>query len=198
MKKWAALLVLSASFTRTHFINRREMRSVQKGRWQGARRVVWRCHTQGVQRGQRPFWTEPGGSGPFGRIAALRIWIKTPSLDPNSRLALHPKRDSLALTPIYEMGSTNVFAETTQNRDKLQYLQLSENELQSVFATDSKEKMDVVALSQNEMQETKGAWIWMAYYFAPGATAFAYNLYNTSAYMPIYHLSHFVGSNWRR
>ncbi|BEV16722.1 hypothetical protein HBDW_35100 [Herbaspirillum sp. DW155] len=90
---------------RTHFINRREMRSVQKGRWQGARRVVWRCHTQGAQRGQRPFWTEPGGSGPFGRIAALRIWVKTPSLDPNSRLALHPKRDSLALTPIYEMGS---------------------------------------------------------------------------------------------
>ncbi|MDR9834633.1 hypothetical protein, partial [Herbaspirillum huttiense] len=41
----------------------------------------------------------------FGRIAALRIWVKTPSLDPNSRLALHPKRDSLALTPIYEMGS---------------------------------------------------------------------------------------------
>ena len=82
------------------------MRSVQKGRWQGARRVVWRCHMQGAQRGQRPFWTEPGGSGPFGRIAALRIWVKTSSLDPNSRLALHPKRDSLALTPIYEMGSS--------------------------------------------------------------------------------------------
>ncbi|WP_217509958.1 hypothetical protein, partial [Herbaspirillum sp. C9C3] len=43
----------------------------------------------------------------FGRIAALRIWVKTPSLDPNSRLALHPKRDSLALTPIDEMGSIN-------------------------------------------------------------------------------------------
>ena len=82
------------------------MRSAQKGRWQGARRVVWRCHTQGAQRGQRPFWAEPGGSGPFGRIAALRIWAKTPSLDPNSRLALHPKRDSLALAPIYEMSST--------------------------------------------------------------------------------------------
>ncbi|AON57043.1 hypothetical protein Hsc_4788 [Herbaspirillum seropedicae] len=69
---------------------------------------MWRCHTQGAQRGQRPFWAEPGGSGPFGRIAALRIWVKTPSLDPNSRLALHPKRDSLALTPIYEMGSSHV------------------------------------------------------------------------------------------
>jgi hypothetical protein len=103
-----------------------------------------------------------------------------------------------ALLVLSASFTTNVFAETAQNRDKLQYLQFSENELQSVFAKDDKEKMDIVALSQNEMQETKGAWIWMAYYFAPGATAFAYNLYNTSAYMPIYHLSHFVGSNWRR
>src|SRR5450830_540247 len=43
---------------RTHFINRREMRSSQKGRWQG------------VRRSQRPFWEAPGGSGLFGRIAA--------------------------------------------------------------------------------------------------------------------------------
>ena len=81
------------------------MRSSQKGRWQGVRRVVCPGHTQGAQRGQRPFWEEPGGSGLFGRIAALRIGVKTPSLDPNSRLALHPKQDKLALTPIYEMSS---------------------------------------------------------------------------------------------
>ncbi|WP_311434916.1 hypothetical protein, partial [Herbaspirillum huttiense] len=47
-----------------------------------------------------------------GRIAALRIWVKTPSLDPNSRLALHPKRDSLALTPIDEMGSKKMAEKT--------------------------------------------------------------------------------------
>ncbi|WP_311434966.1 hypothetical protein, partial [Herbaspirillum huttiense] len=58
----------------------------------------------------------PEGSGPFGRIAALRIWVKTPSLDPNSRLALHPKRDSLALTPIYEMGSNNLQAQERRCR----------------------------------------------------------------------------------
>ena len=111
----------ACSKSRTHFINRREMRSAQKGRWQGARRVVWRCHTQGAQRGQRPFWAEPGGSGPFGRIAALRIWVKTPSLDPNSRLALHPKRDSLALTPIYEMSSSKAeFAHMFNNADTLE------------------------------------------------------------------------------
>jgi len=56
------------------------MRSSQKGRWQGVRRVAWRCHAQGAQRGQRPFWEEPEGSGLFGRSAALRIGIKTPSL----------------------------------------------------------------------------------------------------------------------
>ena len=99
--------IILAYCSRTHFINRREMRSAQKGPWQGARRVVWRCHTQGVQRGQRPFWVEPTGSGPFGRIAVLRIWVKTSSLDPDSRLALHPKRDSLALTPIDQMSSRN-------------------------------------------------------------------------------------------
>ena len=53
----------------------------------------------------RPFWEEPVGSGLFGRIAALRIRVKTPSLDPDSRLALHPKQGKLALTPIYEMSS---------------------------------------------------------------------------------------------
>ena len=93
--------------SRTHFINRREMRSAQKGRWQGA------------QRGQRPFWAEPRGSGPFGRIAALRIWVKTPSLDPNSRLALHPKRDSLALSPIYEMDSSIPRTWTNSQRKKI-------------------------------------------------------------------------------
>ncbi|WP_034380675.1 hypothetical protein, partial [Herbaspirillum sp. CF444] len=36
---------------------------------------------------------------------ALRIGVKTPSLDPDSRLALHPKQGKLALTPIYEMSS---------------------------------------------------------------------------------------------
>jgi|GEM_PF-1544422 len=82
------------------------MRSFQKGHWQGVRRVAWWCHAQGVQRGQRPFWKEPGGSGLFGRIAALRIGVKTSSLDPDSRLALHPKQGKLAFTPIYEMSST--------------------------------------------------------------------------------------------
>jgi hypothetical protein len=71
------------------------MRSSQKGRWQGA------------QRGQRPFWEEPVGSGLFGRIAALRIELKTSSLDLDSRLALHPKQGKLALAPIYEMSSNN-------------------------------------------------------------------------------------------
>jgi hypothetical protein len=61
---------------RTHFINRHEMRSSQKG------------------------------SGLFGRIAALRIEVKTSSLDLDSRLALHPKQDKLALAPIDEMSSS--------------------------------------------------------------------------------------------
>jgi len=91
---------------RTHFINSREMRSAQKGRWPRCAPCVWHHHTTRRAPCQRPFWAEPGGSGPFGRIAALRILVKTPSLDPNSRLALHPKRDSLALAPIYEMSST--------------------------------------------------------------------------------------------
>jgi len=82
------------------------MRSFQKGHWQGVRRVAWWCHAQGVQRGQRPFWKEPGGSVLFGRIAALRIGVKTSSLDPDSRLALHPKQGKLAFTPIYEMSSS--------------------------------------------------------------------------------------------
>src|SRR5450830_1107303 len=79
---------------RTHFTKRREMRSSLKGCWQGA------------QRGQRPFREEPEGSGLFGRIAALRLGVKTPSLDPESRLALHPKQGKLALTPLCEMSST--------------------------------------------------------------------------------------------
>ena len=37
---------------------------------------------------------------------ALRIGIKTPSLDPDARLALHPKQGKLALTLIDEMSST--------------------------------------------------------------------------------------------
>src|SRR5450830_1586927 len=98
--------VFPKSLLRTHFINRREMRSFQKGHWQGVRRVAWWCHAQGVQRGQRPFWKEPGGSGLFGRIAALRIGVKTSSLDPDSRLAIHPKQGKLAFTPIYEMSSS--------------------------------------------------------------------------------------------
>src|SRR5450830_314064 len=98
--------VFPKSLLRTHFINRREMRSFQKGHWQGVRRVAWWCHAQGVQRGQRPFWKEPGGSVLFGRIAALRIGVKTSSLDPDSRLALHPKQGKLAFTPIYEMSSS--------------------------------------------------------------------------------------------
>src|SRR5450830_344991 len=60
---------------RTHFIHRREMRSSEKGRWQGA------------PRGQRPFSDEPEGSGLFGR------------------LVLHPKQEKLALTPMDEMRS---------------------------------------------------------------------------------------------
>jgi Fic family protein len=32
-----------AGLIRTHFINRHEMRSSQKGRWQGVRRVAWRA-----------------------------------------------------------------------------------------------------------------------------------------------------------
>jgi hypothetical protein len=89
---------------RTHFINSRESRSRKALARRATRRVVV-PHARSATR-PAPFWAEPGGSGLFGRIAALRIWVKTPSLDPNSRLALHPKRDSLALAPIYEMSST--------------------------------------------------------------------------------------------
>lgn len=94
--------------------------------------------------------------------------------------------------------TTTAFAEVAQNVETPQHLQVSESELQSVFAKDGKQKLDVVALSQKEMQETEGAWIWMAYYFAPGVSSAAYALYNTSAYMPMYHLSHFASSFWRR
>ena len=61
-----------------------------------------------------------------------------------------------ALLVLSASFTTNVFAETAQNRDKLQYLQFSENELQSVFAKDDKEKMDIVALSQNETKRSSG------------------------------------------
>jgi hypothetical protein len=80
---------------RTHFINRHEMRSSQKGRWQGVRRVAWRATRK----------ERNAASALFGRIAALRIEVKTSSLDLDSRLALHPKQGKLALAPIDEMSS---------------------------------------------------------------------------------------------
>ena len=68
-------------------MNSREMRLPQKGRWQGVRRVAWRCHAQGAQRGQRPFWGKPFGNVLFGRIAALRRLPREPPLA--ARRALH-------------------------------------------------------------------------------------------------------------
>jgi hypothetical protein len=73
-------------------------------------------HAQGAQRGQRPFWEEPVGSGLFGRIAALRIEVKTSSLDLDSRLALHPKQGKLALAPIDEMSSNSAASSTSGKR----------------------------------------------------------------------------------
>jgi hypothetical protein len=58
------------------------MRSSQKGRWQGVRRVAWRATRK------------------------ERNEVKTSSLDLDSRLALHPKQGKLALAPIYEMSSS--------------------------------------------------------------------------------------------
>lgn len=104
----------------------------------------------------------------------------------------------IVLLALLASVTTTAFAEVAHNLEKPQHLQVSESELQSAFAKDGKQKLAVMALSQKEMQETEGAWIWMAYYFAPGATSAAYALYNTSAYMPMYHLSYFASSFWRR
>jgi hypothetical protein len=108
-------------------------------------------HAQGAQRGQRPFWEEPVGSGLFGRIAALRIEVKTSSLDLDSRLALHPKQGKLALAPIDEMSSKEI---TGQKRNRMfrfeGYLQLFEDtpsEAPAIY--DSEEPADYLHGSEN-------------------------------------------------
>ncbi|MET3435144.1 hypothetical protein ABIC71_004660 [Herbaspirillum seropedicae] len=93
--------------------------------------------------------------------------------------------------------TTTAFAETTEPQGNPPHLSVVEADLQNVFSKDEKDRLDIAVLSQQEMRETKGAWIWMAYYFAPAATSVGYSIYNSSAYMPLYHLSHFATS-WRR
>ncbi len=93
--------------------------------------------------------------------------------------------------------TATAFAETNESLGNSQHLSVVEADLKGVFANDEKHGMDIVTLSQKEMQETEGAWIWMAYYAAPTISSAVYTLYNSSAYMPLYHLSHFATS-WRR
>jgi hypothetical protein len=68
-------------------------------------------------------------------------------------------------------------------------------DVQKVFEQNDQKSFQVAALSQQEMKETEGAWFWMVYYYAPALTTIAYNAYNTSAYMPVYHYTTFI-SNW--
>lgn len=62
----------------------------------------------------------------------------------------------------------------------------SQKDLNILF-DDSDKPTQLMALSQQEMEKTEGA-VWWLLYYAPAASAVAWNMYQTSAYMPLYHL----------
>lgn len=55
----------------------------------------------------------------------------------------------------------------------------SENDMQTLFETSGR-PMQLAALSQQEMKETEGAWLWMAYYYAPQLSALAWTGYRAA------------------
>lgn len=57
--------------------------------------------------------------------------------------------------------------------------------------------MQLAALSQQEMKDTEGAW-WPLFYYAPAFTAAAWTFYQSSAYMPAYHIGNAAGYYWNR
>ncbi|NMG68792.1 hypothetical protein [Parazoarcus communis] len=57
--------------------------------------------------------------------------------------------------------------------------------------------MQLAALSQQEMKETEGAW-WPILYYAPALSGAAWTFYQSSAYMPAYHVSNAVRYYWSR
>jgi len=76
----------------------------------------------------------------------------------------------------------------------------SEADTQMLFAQDAK-PMQLASLSQTEMKETEGALWWYVpyavYYYAPAATSLAFTVYNSSAYLPVYHYSNFIYNTWK-
>ena len=69
-------------------------------------------------------------------------------------------------------------------------------DIEKVFGQKDQKSFEVAALTRQEMKETEGAWLWMVYYYAPALTTFAYNAYNTSSYMPVYHYTTFFNNWW--
>lgn len=59
----------------------------------------------------------------------------------------------------------------------------SKNDLNTLFEGLDK-PMQLMALSQQEMEKTEGA-VWWVLYYAPAATNVAWNMYQSSAYMPL-------------
>ena len=80
-------------------------------------------------------------------------------------------------------------------------LSFSAADTQLVFEHDA-QPMQVATLSQTEMKATEGAFWWYVpiavYTYAPAATAFAFTVYNSSAYMPVYHYTTFISNTWSR
>lgn len=57
--------------------------------------------------------------------------------------------------------------------------------------------MQLAVLSSEEMNETQGAWVWIPLYYAPTIGAYTLTLYQTSAYLPLYHAGHGIANLFR-
>lgn len=57
--------------------------------------------------------------------------------------------------------------------------------------------MQLSALSQQEMKGTEGAW-WPIFYYAPALTSAAWMFYQSSAYLPAYHISNVARYYWNK
>lgn len=100
------------------------------------------------------------------------------------------KKSILTLSVIGAFAGNNVaFAEAVTVPT------LSKVNVESAFAQTNK-PMQIAALSTQEMRDTQGAWLWVPLYYAPAVTSFAWGVYQTSAYMPVYHYGTFLSNSW--